>query len=96
MCRTGIDLIKVYADVQLSQKINEHLGRLRERFYKPDGIFEGYYSLQEQILQRNNINREIVHVEATEREWSSDKLALLQGRLSSFFFQTQEELRKKN
>jgi hypothetical protein len=36
------------------------------------------------------------HVEATEREWPSDKLALLQGKAQQLdIFQTQEEVRKE-
>jgi len=56
---SGIEIIKVYADVQLSQSLSEHLQMLHERIYKPIGIMKAHYSLQQTALYRKQVDEEI-------------------------------------
>jgi hypothetical protein len=57
---SGIEILNVHADIQLSQSLNKHLQRIHERIYGDDGILESrYYSLQQTALYRKQIDEQI-------------------------------------
>lgn len=56
---SGVKIESIYAEIQLSETLSEHLNRLHDRIYSKNGILEKSYSLQGESLQRKQIDQQI-------------------------------------
>ncbi|MCI5188790.1 MAG: hypothetical protein D3905_03110 [Candidatus Electrothrix sp. AS4_5] len=83
---SGIEIIEVYADVQLSRSLSEHLQRLHEDIYKPGGIIDSHYSLQKEALHRKQVD-EAIHNDPTFHPFNLKQIiaALDIGLLENFY-----------
>lgn len=93
---SGIEITKVYADIQLSQSLSEHLQRLHERIYKQGGIHESYYSLHETALRRKHVD-EVISNDQTFHPFNLKQviIALDIGLMENFYNQSLTEAMQK-